>query len=161
MMRQRYDEDAEYERGNTGKPDFPRYLVVLDEVQGIRATLGKNELDPILQQISRQIRASKGKLLLATQRPDAEDAIPGAVRDMTPFPAGDRRASAVAYAVSRGATWIARGNIQRSNTSTRRKPRQPTQQPKPGPAPSSQRASLSGPHDRPQTRPATPLRKTA
>ncbi|CAM3412091.1 type IV secretory system conjugative DNA transfer family protein [Kibdelosporangium persicum] len=82
MMRQRYDEDADYERGNTPKPNFPRYLVVLDEVQEIRATLGKNELDPILQQISRQIRASKGKLLVATQRPDAEDAIPGAVRDM-------------------------------------------------------------------------------
>lgn len=82
MMRQRYDEDAEYERGNTEQPDFPRYLVVLDEVQEIRATLGKAVLDPVLQQVSRQIRASRGKLLVATQRPDAEDAIPGAVKDM-------------------------------------------------------------------------------
>jgi DNA segregation ATPase FtsK/SpoIIIE-like protein len=82
MLRQRYDEDAEYERGNTEQPDFPRYLVVLDEVQEIRATLGKAVLDPVLQQVSRQIRASRGKLLVATQRPDAEDAIPGAVKDM-------------------------------------------------------------------------------
>ncbi|MFD1044380.1 hypothetical protein ACFQ1S_01610, partial [Kibdelosporangium lantanae] len=82
MMRARYEEDAEYERGNRPKPDFARYLVVLDEVQEIRSTLGKAELDPILQQISRQIRASNGRLLVSTQRPDAEDAIPGAVKDM-------------------------------------------------------------------------------
>jgi hypothetical protein len=82
MMRARYEEDAEYERGNRPKPDFARYLVVLDEVQEIRSTLGKAELDPVLQQVSRQIRASNGRLLVSTQRPDAEDAIPGAVKDM-------------------------------------------------------------------------------
>lgn len=58
------------------------YLVVLDEVQEIRTVLGKTELDPILQQLSRQMRASNGRLMVSTQRPDAEDAIPGAVRDM-------------------------------------------------------------------------------
>jgi DNA segregation ATPase FtsK/SpoIIIE-like protein len=35
-----------------------------------------------LQQISRQVRAANGRLVVVTQRPDAEDAIPGAVRDM-------------------------------------------------------------------------------
>jgi hypothetical protein len=82
MMRARYDEDAEYHRGHTGRPNHPRYLVVLDEVQEIRATLGKQELDPFLQQLSRQMRASNGRLMVATQRPDSEDAVPGAVRDM-------------------------------------------------------------------------------
>ncbi|ONF73948.1 type IV secretory system conjugative DNA transfer family protein [Amycolatopsis keratiniphila] len=82
MMRQRYDEDAEYHRGNRSKPSFPRYLVVFDEVQEIRNTLGKDVLDPVLQQISRQMRASEGRLMLCTQRPDVSDAMPGAVRDM-------------------------------------------------------------------------------
>jgi hypothetical protein len=82
MMRQRYDDDADYHRGLRPKPEFPRYLVVIDEVQEIRSVLGKNEVDPFLQQLSRQMRASEGRLLLATQRPDTEDAIPGAVRDM-------------------------------------------------------------------------------
>ncbi|GAB3902526.1 hypothetical protein GCM10029964_093130 [Kibdelosporangium lantanae] len=82
MMRHRYDQDAEYHRGNVEKPEFPRYLVVIDEVQEIRTVLGKNDLDPFLQQLSRQMRASEGRLLLATQRPDTEDAIPGPVRDM-------------------------------------------------------------------------------
>lgn len=82
MMRARYEEAAEYERGNRPKPDFPRYLVVFDEFQEIRATLGKDEVDPVIQQVSRQIRASEGRLMVSTQRPDAEDAIPGAVKDM-------------------------------------------------------------------------------
>jgi hypothetical protein len=82
MMRQRYDEDAEYERGNRPKPSFGRYLVVFDEVQEIRATLGKDVLDPVLQQVSRQMRASNGRLMVVTQRPDVSDAMPGAVRDM-------------------------------------------------------------------------------
>jgi DNA segregation ATPase FtsK/SpoIIIE-like protein len=82
MMRQRYDADAEYERGNRPKPDLPRYLVIVEEVQEIRATLGKDVLDPFLQQISRQMRASNGRLMVVTQRPDVSDAMPGAVRDM-------------------------------------------------------------------------------
>jgi hypothetical protein len=40
MMRSRYDEDAEYHRGHSPRPNHPRYLVVLDEVQEIRGTLG-------------------------------------------------------------------------------------------------------------------------
>jgi hypothetical protein len=82
MMRARYDEDAAYHRGNTGKPDHPRWMVVLEEIQEIRRTLGKKVVDPFLQQISRQVRAANGRLVVVTQRPDAEDAIPGAVRDM-------------------------------------------------------------------------------
>lgn len=82
MMRTRYDEDAAYHRGQRGKPDAPRWLVVLDEVQEIRAVLGRKVVDPFLQQISRQIRASNGRLMVITQRPDTEDAVPGAVRDM-------------------------------------------------------------------------------
>lgn len=82
VMTNRYEEDAEYERGRRGKPDSPRYLVVFDEIQQIRASLGHETFDPLIQQIARQIRASNGRLLVATQRPDADDAIPGAVRDM-------------------------------------------------------------------------------
>ena len=82
MMRARYDEDAAYHRGQRGKPDQPRWLVVLEEIQEIRTVLGKKVVDPFLQQISRQIRASNGRLVVVTQRPDTEDAIPGAVRDM-------------------------------------------------------------------------------
>jgi hypothetical protein len=82
MMRARYDEDAEYHRGHSPRPNQPRYLVVLDEVQEIRGTLGKQNVDPFLQQVSRQMRASNGRLMVVTQRPDTEDAIPGAVRDM-------------------------------------------------------------------------------
>jgi hypothetical protein len=82
MMRSRYDEDAAYHRGQRGKPDQPRWLVILEEIQEIRRVLGKDVVDPFLQQISRQIRASNGRLVVVTQRPDAEDAIPGAVRDM-------------------------------------------------------------------------------
>ena len=44
--------------------------------------LGKKVVDPFLQQISRQVRAANGRLVVVTQRPDTEDAIPGAVRDM-------------------------------------------------------------------------------
>lgn len=82
MMRARYEQDAAYHRGQCPKPDLPRWLVVLDEVQEIRTVLGKKVVDPFLQQISRQIRASNGRLMVVTQRPDTEDAIPGAVRDM-------------------------------------------------------------------------------
>ncbi|HEX5407446.1 MAG TPA: hypothetical protein VFX16_34665 [Pseudonocardiaceae bacterium] len=82
MMRARYDQDAAYHRGQCGKPELPRWLVVLEEIQEIRTALGKKVVDPFLQQISRQIRASNGRLVVVTQRPDTEDAIPGAVRDM-------------------------------------------------------------------------------
>jgi DNA segregation ATPase FtsK/SpoIIIE-like protein len=82
MMRARYDEDAAYHRGQRGKPELPRWLVVLEEIQEIRTVLGKKVVDPFLQQISRQIRASNGRLVVVTQRPDTDDAIPGAVRDM-------------------------------------------------------------------------------
>ncbi|WP_112273596.1 ATP-binding protein [Lentzea terrae] len=85
MMRARYEEDAEYHRGNRPKPHHPRYLVVLEEVQEIRSVLTPKVLDPILQQLSRQMRASNGRLAVVTQRPDAEDAIPGAVRDMLEY----------------------------------------------------------------------------
>jgi hypothetical protein len=82
MMRARYEQDAAYHRGQRDKPDQPRWLVVLDEIQEIRTVLSKKVVDPFLQQISRQIRASNGRLMVITQRPDTEDAIPGAVRDM-------------------------------------------------------------------------------
>jgi hypothetical protein len=82
MMRHRYNEDVDYERGNRPEPKHPRYLVVLEEVQQIRSALGKDVIDPFLQQLSRQMRGSNGRLLVITQRPDTEDAIPGAVRDM-------------------------------------------------------------------------------
>ncbi|HEX3783296.1 MAG TPA: hypothetical protein VHX38_26825 [Pseudonocardiaceae bacterium] len=82
MMRARYDEDAAYHREQRGKPEHPRWVVILEEIQEIRRVLGKKVVDPFLQQISRQVRAANGRLVVVTQRPDAEDAIPGAVRDM-------------------------------------------------------------------------------
>jgi hypothetical protein len=81
LMRSRYDADAEYHRGNQPKPKMPLYLVVIEEIQLIRETLGK-EFDDFLQQISRQMRASGGRLLVITQRPDTADSMPGPVRDM-------------------------------------------------------------------------------
>lgn len=82
VMRARYDEDAAYHRGQRTKPDHPRWLIVMDEIQEIRRVLGKKAADAFLQQISRQVRGANGRLVLVTQRPDTEDAIPGAVRDM-------------------------------------------------------------------------------
>src|SRR4030081_200365 len=82
MMKSRYDEDTEYQRGQRPKPDHPRYLLVLEEIQEIRATLGHDTVDPLLRQLARQMRGSNGRLLAITPRPDAEDAIPGVVKDM-------------------------------------------------------------------------------
>lgn len=82
MMKTRYEEDAEFHRGNRPEPEFPRFLVVLDEVQEILAELGETAFMKHLRRWSKQIRAANGRLMIVTQRPDAKDAIPGAVKDM-------------------------------------------------------------------------------
>ncbi|RJQ70554.1 hypothetical protein D5S17_28920 [Pseudonocardiaceae bacterium YIM PH 21723] len=80
MMRSRYDRQWIYHTGGGVKPQLTRYLVVIEECQEIRAELGK-DADRFYDQLGRQIRESEGTLMLVTQRPDAEGAIPGPVRD--------------------------------------------------------------------------------
>lgn len=80
MMRGRYDAQWAYETGQGAKPDLPRYLVVIEECQEVRAVLGK-DADRFFDQLGRQIRESGGTLMLVTQRPDTDGAIPGPVRD--------------------------------------------------------------------------------
>lgn len=81
MMRGRFDAQWAFETGQGPKPDLPRYLVVIEECQEVRAVLGK-DADRFYDQLGRQIRESGGTLMLVTQRPDTEGAIPGPVRDM-------------------------------------------------------------------------------
>lgn len=80
MMRSRYDAQWAFETGQGPKPDLPRYLVVIEECQEVRAVLGK-DADRFYDQLARQIRESGGTLMLVTQRPDTDGAIPGPVRD--------------------------------------------------------------------------------
>ncbi|MCI2423062.1 hypothetical protein MOQ72_37160 [Saccharopolyspora sp. K220] len=85
-MRARYEQEADYERGHRDEePDHPRYLVVIDEIQDIRQQLGKDVVDPLINTLAKQIRGSNGRLVVATQRPDSIDAIPGAAKDMLEY----------------------------------------------------------------------------
>jgi hypothetical protein len=80
IMRPRYEETYAYQRGLAGRPDHARVAAVLDEVQNIRAQLGAEAMDP-LDALARMARAARVSLVVLTQRPDASDAIPGAIRD--------------------------------------------------------------------------------
>jgi hypothetical protein len=79
-MQSRYDANWEAVKAGKPKPEHPPYLVVIEEAQEIRRAL-KKDADAYYQALARLIRESGGKLLVSTQRPDAADAIPGAVRD--------------------------------------------------------------------------------
>ena len=80
IMQERYDENWNHVAGTGKKPDHTAYLLVVEEAQEIRRALGR-EAEDHYQAIARLIRESGGKALFSTQRPDAADAIPGAVRD--------------------------------------------------------------------------------
>lgn len=79
-MQSRYDANWAAVKAGKPKPVHPTYLVVLEEAQEIRRAL-KKDADAYFQSLARLIRESGGMLLVSTQRPDAADAIPGAVRD--------------------------------------------------------------------------------
>jgi hypothetical protein len=80
VMEARYSQRYEYEAGSAPAPVHPRMGVVLDEVQAIRYALGDQAIAP-LDALARMARAANQSLIVATQRPDARDAIPGAIRD--------------------------------------------------------------------------------
>ena len=80
IMRPRYEETYAYQRGLAARPSHPRVAAVLDEVQNIRTQLGAEAMDP-LDALARMARAARVSLVVLTQRPDASDAIPGAIRD--------------------------------------------------------------------------------
>lgn len=85
FMRTRYDEEVAYERGITSAPEHPRYLVVIDEIQEIREQIGKDLFDKLIKALAKQMRGSNGRLVVATQRPDAMDSIPGSAKDMLEY----------------------------------------------------------------------------
>ncbi|WP_242911526.1 hypothetical protein [Actinomadura terrae] len=61
------------------RPRLPRALVVLDEIQQV--TMAAPELSGPLDTLARQALESNVIIWVITQRPDARDAVPGAVRD--------------------------------------------------------------------------------
>ncbi|GAA1590927.1 hypothetical protein GCM10009678_86500 [Actinomadura kijaniata] len=64
---------------STQRPHHPRALVVLDEIQQILAA--RPDLLQVFDRLARQALEAGVILWVLTQRPDARDAIPGAVRD--------------------------------------------------------------------------------
>lgn len=76
----RYAEMLEWRAGRAAAPpNHKRALVVLDEVQQI--LLARPDLAGTLDTLARQALESGVLLWVITQRPDARDAVPGAMRD--------------------------------------------------------------------------------
>ncbi|RFU41308.1 hypothetical protein DZF91_12540 [Actinomadura logoneensis] len=119
----RYAEMLDWRAGrSTTRPDHPRALVVLDELQQV--LLSRPDLAAVVETLARQALESGVILWVITQRPDARDAVPGAMRDqlldritfgplssagakMSFDVAGDwHRAMGVAPIPGRALTWI-------------------------------------------------------
>jgi hypothetical protein len=82
IMRARYAEARAYEAGRGPKPpEWPRVGILIDEVQAVREGLGAKVFDAYINELVRLIRAARGTVVIATQRPDVRDSLPGAVRD--------------------------------------------------------------------------------
>ncbi|WP_018223927.1 hypothetical protein [Salinispora pacifica] len=80
IMRERYEADYAFESGRSSeRMTAPRLCIVLDEVQNILYEVPE-ALDP-LNQLARMARGGRITIVAVTQRPDAKDAIPGAIRD--------------------------------------------------------------------------------
>lgn len=76
----RYTEMLDWRAGrSTTKPSHPRALLVLDELQQV--LLSRPDLAAIVDTLARQALESGVIVWVITQRPDAKDAVPGAVRD--------------------------------------------------------------------------------
>lgn len=80
FVRTRYQETLQWRRGQGDAPRHPRVLVLIDEVQMLMAALDK-EARAALDEIARTSLAANVTLVIGTQRPDAKDAVPGAIRD--------------------------------------------------------------------------------
>ncbi|WP_038843410.1 hypothetical protein [Salinispora arenicola] len=80
IMRERYEADYAYESGRSSeRMTAPRLCILLDEVQNILYEVPE-ALEP-LNQLARMARGGRITIVAVTQRPDAKDAIPGAIRD--------------------------------------------------------------------------------
>ncbi|MEU8347841.1 hypothetical protein AB0C74_39605 [Spirillospora sp. NPDC048832] len=76
----RYAEMLDWRAGRLAeRPRHPRALLVLDEIQQI--LMARPDLARTLDTLARQALESGVILWVITQRPDARDAIPGAIRD--------------------------------------------------------------------------------
>jgi hypothetical protein len=81
-----HDEAEEWHRqvlawqaGDTPKPDMPHRVLVLDEVQ--RVVMANPDALGLLSDLARTARSTNLHLIIITQRPDAKDTIPGAIKD--------------------------------------------------------------------------------
>lgn len=81
LTQERYDADYEYQAGRRAeRPSFPRILLVIDEIQAVIGELGAEGLE-LINSLARMARGAMVSMIVATQRPDAKDAVPGAIRD--------------------------------------------------------------------------------
>ena len=80
LVRDRYQQMLDWRAGrSTAKPSHLLTLLILDEIQQV--TLTCPDLIPVVDTLARQALESGVILWVITQRPDAKDAVPGAVRD--------------------------------------------------------------------------------
>jgi hypothetical protein len=76
----RYEEILAWRAGRADRaPHHPRALVIIDEIQQV--TLACPDLLPIVDTLARQALEAGVRVWILTQRPDAKDAVPGAIRD--------------------------------------------------------------------------------
>lgn len=81
LMHERYEQMYEWQAGRRpDRPDLPRMLLLIDEIQAIIAELGQEAIDAV-NALARMARGAHITLVVGTQRPDAKDAVPGAIRD--------------------------------------------------------------------------------
>ncbi|MGI5208971.1 hypothetical protein ACQEU6_46335 [Spirillospora sp. CA-108201] len=80
LVRDRYAELLAWRAGtSTSRPRHPRALLLLDEIQQV--LLSCPDLAGVLDTLARQALEAGVILWVITQRPDAKDAVPGAMRD--------------------------------------------------------------------------------
>ncbi|MBB4920994.1 hypothetical protein [Streptosporangium saharense] len=79
LVASRYAEMLAWRSGTAPRPDHPRALLILDEIQQV--LLACPDLADTLGTLARQALEANVVLWVLTQRPDARDAVPGALRD--------------------------------------------------------------------------------
>jgi hypothetical protein len=80
LVRDRYAELLAWRAGSaTSRPRHPRALLLLDEIQQV--LMSCPDLAGVLDTLARQALEAGVILWVITQRPDAKDAVPGAMRD--------------------------------------------------------------------------------
>ncbi len=79
-VRRRYEQTLAWRSGRLDRrPWHPRALLILDEIQQV--LMACPDLGGVLDTLARQALEANVILWVLTQRPDAKDAVPGAVRD--------------------------------------------------------------------------------